>query len=86
MKATFDITIRIDGRKVETAFGMKDGADDVNVNVLQVILKTIQDAQKKISTQVDKFYGVKTSVEEPEEEAEVAEVAEEDDNLKQEGE
>ena len=83
MKATFDITIRIDGRKVEAAFGMKDGADDVNVNVLQVILKTIQDAQKKISTQIDKFYGVKTSVEEPEE---VAEVAEEDDNLKQEGE
>ncbi len=46
-------------------------------------MKTIQDTQKKISTQIDKFYGVKTSVEEPEEKTEVAE---EDDNLKQEGE
>ena len=78
MKATFDVTIKIDGRSVEAAFGMKDGAEDMDVNVLQIVLKTITDAQKRIKNQVDKFFGVKA--------AETEEVTEEENNVKQEGE
>lgn len=78
MKATFDVTIKIDGRCVEAAFGMKDGAEDMDVNVLQIVLKTITDAQKRIKNQVDKFFGTKA--------AETEEVTEEENNVKQEGE
>ena len=57
---------------------MKDGAEDMDVNVLQIVLKTITDAQKRIKNQVDKFFGTKA--------AETEEVTEEENNVKQEGE
>ena len=47
MKATFDVTIKIDGRCVEAAFGMKDGAEDMDVNVLQIVLKQSQTLRRE---------------------------------------
>lgn len=58
MNVTFDITIKIDNRNVETAFGMQEGAKDMDVNLLGQVLKIITDTQKKIKTQVDRYYGV----------------------------
>lgn len=58
MNATFDVTIKIDNRNVETNFGMKEGAQDMDVNLLGQVLKVITDTQKKVKTMVDRYYGV----------------------------
>lgn len=58
MNATFDVTIKIDNRNVETSFGMKEGAQDMDVNLLGQVLKVITDTQKKVKTMVDRYYGV----------------------------
>ena len=47
MKATFDVTIKIDNRNVEISFGMKDGAQDVDTNLTGLVLKIITNAQKE---------------------------------------
>lgn len=58
MNATFDVTIEIDGKKVATNFGMKEGATNMDINLLSQILKVVTDTEKKIKTQVDKYYGI----------------------------
>ena len=61
MNASFDVTIKIDNRNVETSIGMKEGAQDMDVNLLGQVLKIITDTQKKVKTQVDRYYGVSTT-------------------------
>ena len=60
MKATFDVTIKIDNRNVEISFGMKDGAQDVDTNLTGLVLKIITNAQKELKEQFDRYYGVTT--------------------------
>lgn len=60
MKATFDVTIKIDNRNVETSFGMKEGAQDVDANLTGLVLKIITNAQKELKEQFDRYYGVTT--------------------------
>ena len=39
MKATFDVTVKIDGRKVETIFSMRDGVEDMDIEVIDKVTK-----------------------------------------------
>ena len=57
MNASFDVTIKIENRSVETAFGMQEGAKNMDVNLLGQVLKIITDSQKKIKNMVDRYYG-----------------------------
>ena len=34
MKATFDVTVKIDGAKVESIFSMRDGVENIDVKVI----------------------------------------------------
>ena len=37
---------------------MKEGATNMDINLLSQILKVVTDTEKKIKTQVDKYYGI----------------------------
>jgi hypothetical protein len=37
MKATFDVTVKIDGAKVETIFSMRDGAENTDSEVIDKV-------------------------------------------------
>ena len=39
MKATFDVTVKIDGAKVETIFSMRDGVENMDVEVIDKVTK-----------------------------------------------
>ena len=39
MKATFDVTVKIDGAKVETIFSMRDGVENMDVKVIDKVSK-----------------------------------------------
>jgi hypothetical protein len=39
MKATFDVTVKIDGAKVETIFSMHDGVENMDVKVIDKVSK-----------------------------------------------
>jgi hypothetical protein len=39
MKATFDVTVKIDGAKVETIFSMRDGVENMDVKVIDKVTK-----------------------------------------------
>ena len=39
MEATFDVTVKIDGRKVETIFSMRDGVENMDVEIIDKVTK-----------------------------------------------
>ena len=54
MKATFEITIRIDGRKVETAFGMHNGAEDISLDSVHKVLTAVKHLREEIIRELPK--------------------------------
>lgn len=48
MKATFEITISIDGRNVETAFGMRNDAEDISLDSVQKVLSSVKHLREEI--------------------------------------
>ncbi len=57
MKAILNIQVVIDNRNVVTKLGMGEGMDDVEITLMQNVLKIMSDVQKKVKQQVDRFYG-----------------------------
>ena len=59
MKATFDVTVKIDGRKnVGVSLAMRDGAKDVDTKVVGKLLDQLQSLTKlhpKISEKITHF-------------------------------
>lgn len=41
MKATFDVTVQIDGSNVGVSLAMRDGAEDVDLKVLKKLLRQL---------------------------------------------
>lgn len=39
MKATFDVTVKIDGAKVNIIFSMRDGVEDMDIEVIDKVTK-----------------------------------------------
>lgn len=39
MKATFDVAVKIDGANVETIFSMRDGVEDMDIDVIDKVSK-----------------------------------------------
>ena len=39
MKGTIDLVIKIDGAKVETIFSMRDGVEDMDIDVIDKVTK-----------------------------------------------
>jgi hypothetical protein len=39
MKPTFDVAVKIDGAKVETIFSMRDGVEDMDIDVIDKVSK-----------------------------------------------
>lgn len=39
MEATFDVTVKIDGRKVDIIFSMRDGVEDMDIEVIDKVTK-----------------------------------------------
>ncbi len=39
MKATFDVTVKIDGTKVDMIFSMRDGVEDMDIEVIDKVTK-----------------------------------------------
>lgn len=39
MKATFDVTLKIDGATVETIFSMRDGVENMDVEIIDKVTK-----------------------------------------------
>lgn len=39
MKATFDVTVKIDGAKVDIIFSMRDGVEDMDIEVIDKVTK-----------------------------------------------
>lgn len=54
MKATFEITISIDGRKVETAFGMHNGAEDISLDSVHKVLTAVKHLREEIIRELPK--------------------------------
>lgn len=46
MKATFDVTVKIDGRNVGVSLAMRDGAKDVDTKVVGKLLDQLQSLTK----------------------------------------
>lgn len=40
MKATFDVTVKIDGATAETIFSMRDGVENMDVEIIDKVTKT----------------------------------------------
>ena len=57
MKATLNIQVTIDNRNVTTKLGMGEGMDDMEITLMQNVLKVMSDVQKKVKKEVDRFYG-----------------------------
>ena len=74
MEAIFQVKVKVHDRNVDTAFGMEEGAKDVDINLLGEILKIFTGDQKKIKNIIDKYYGEKNipADEKPEDTAQVA--------------
>lgn len=83
MKAVFNIKLTVDGRDVVTKVGVAEGLDDMEITLLQNVLRSIADTQKRVKQQIDRFYGApegtvdnsETADLEPKEEAEAGAVA-----------
>jgi hypothetical protein len=54
MKATFEVTIRIDGRHVDTAFGMHNGAEDISLDSVQGVSTTVTRLREELLVELQK--------------------------------
>ena len=58
MKAVFTIKVTLENRNVETNFGTQEAMEDLDLLLLQNILKVLSDVQKKVKQQVDRYYAM----------------------------
>ncbi len=56
MKAVFTIKVTLENRNVETNFGTQEAMEDLDLLLLQNILKVLSDVPKKVKQQVDRYY------------------------------
>ena len=56
MKAVFTIKVILENRNVETNFGTQEAMEDLDLLLLQNILKVLSDVPKKVKQQVDRYY------------------------------
>ena len=54
MKATFEITISIDGRNVKTAFGMHNDAEDISLNTIQKVSSAVTRLREELLIELQK--------------------------------
>lgn len=48
MKATFDVSIIIDGNKVETPIGMQKGAEDISMDKMEKVFAAVAHLQRHL--------------------------------------
>ncbi len=48
MKATFDVTVKINGRNVEVSLAMRDGAEDIDAKTIEKLLNQVQHLSRKM--------------------------------------
>ncbi len=70
MKATFNVKISIDNHNVVTKIGTTEGMEDMEITLMQNVLKVMADVNKKVKQQVDRFYNEPDSDVDPTETAE----------------
>jgi hypothetical protein len=58
MKAVFTIKVTLENRNVETNFGTQEAMEDLDLLLLQNILKVLSDVPKKVKQQVDRYYAM----------------------------
>lgn len=54
MKATFEITISIDGKSVKTAFGMHNGAEDISLDKIQKVSSAVTRLREELLVELQK--------------------------------
>ena len=58
MIANFTIKVTLENRNVETNFGTQEAMEDLDLLLLQNILKVLSDVPKKVKQQVVRYYSM----------------------------
>ncbi len=66
MKATFDVTVKIDGAEVETIFSMRDGAEDIDYKVIDKVTKAATNFACKLKRRINREPPTPTTEKHPE--------------------
>lgn len=57
MEMTFNFKIKIKDNEVTTSLDMSEGTAGVDINLLMQIVRIMNDSQKKVKANMDKFFG-----------------------------
>jgi len=78
MKATFKVQVTIDNRNVTTKLGTAEGMEDMEITLMQNVLKVMANVNRSVKQQVERFYAdASEETEEAPAEEETTEMAEE---------
>lgn len=57
MEMTFNFKIKIKDNEVTTSLDMSEGTAGVDINLLMQIVRIMNDSQKRVKANMDKFFG-----------------------------